>query len=151
MRFSIRPPNSERWEVPFDHPESSVNGPTEIVADFTAPFGITVFDTVNGKSIFDSSIGPLIFEDQYMQINTVIPSDYHLYGMGEKDKNTFSYDLSTRQRMTIWSAGQPVKENANLYGHQVHSICRHIFRHIFRHILRHFLDIFRQIFLDTYF
>lgn len=55
----------------------------------------------------------------FMQINTAIPLNYDLYGMGEKDKATFRYDLDIRHRMTIWSVGQNVKENANLYGHQV--------------------------------
>ena len=37
-------------------------------------------------------MGPLIFENQYMQMSTLLPKDYDFYGLGEADKEQI-FDL----------------------------------------------------------
>ena len=51
-----------------------------------------------------------------MQISTLLPDGYDVYGFGETERDSFKLDTKERKRHTIWSAGQPVKRDANLYG-----------------------------------
>ena len=108
---------------------------------------VAMFDD---EVILRTDVGPLLFENQYIQISTLLPEGYDFYGFGEADKArvrnlsgvpmdnsfrldrihpdrfltmdkaTFKRDIISRSRQTIWSAGQPVKPDANLYG-TVHS------------------------------
>ena len=71
-----------------------------------------------GDAIIRTDVGPLIFENQYLQMSTLLPEGYDFYGLGETDKATFRRDVENRSRQTIWSAGQPVVQGSNLYGHQ---------------------------------
>ena len=52
-------------------------------------------------------MGPLIFEDQFIQISTVLSTDY-FYGMGENPHSSFKRDFSTQQTSPIFPRDQPV-------------------------------------------
>ena len=41
---------------------------------------------------FDTSVGPLIFADQFLQISTRLPSRY-IYGFGEHEHRSFLHDI----------------------------------------------------------
>ena len=105
-----------RWQVPFDHPEELKEEPSD--AKLTFKHEPTLQAEFKGDKIIDL-IGPLLYEDQYMQFSTKLPAKYDFYGLGEADKAKFKLETKKRSRMTIWAAGQPVKPDANLYGQHV--------------------------------
>lgn len=105
-----------RWQVPFEHPAELTNMPSDAKIKFSHK--PTLQAEFKGDKIIDV-IGPLLFEDQYMQFSTKLPAKYDFYGLGEADKAQFKLETQKRTRMTIWAAGQPVKPNANLYGQHV--------------------------------
>ena len=105
-----------RWQVPFDHPAELTNMPSDAKIKFSHKPALQA--EFKGDKIIDV-IGPLLFEDQYMQFSTKLPAKYDFYGLGEADKAQFKLETQKRTRMTIWAAGQPVKPNANLYGQHV--------------------------------
>ena len=130
-RVTIKPADQARWEVPFDHPpiepSNDISHTSSVELTQGDNFGFRVSSYVNSDvgsvDIFKTDVGPLVFEEMFMQINTEIPEGYQIYGFGEKDQydeqGEFGFVSGRgRKRLTIWSAGQPVKSNANLYGHQ---------------------------------
>ena len=60
----------------------------------------------------------------FFKVSTKVPAGYTLYGFGEKHTLEFGWSVAPgeRKRKTIWSAGQPVIPDANLYGHQTFSL-----------------------------
>ena len=54
---------------------------------------------------WDSSIGPLIFEDQFIQISTQPPSSF-VYGFGEQEHKTFKHSLLAWEVLPIFTRDQ---------------------------------------------
>ena len=104
------------WEVPFNHPNRIIPDESrlELSRSVSAEFGLIA--KFENEIILKTDIGPLLFENQYMQISTLLPDGYDVYGFGETERDSFKLDTKERKRHTIWSAGQPVKRDANLYG-----------------------------------
>lgn len=42
---------------------------------------------------FDTSIGGLVIEDQFLQIATKLPNDTSLYGLGESEHHSFKHSM----------------------------------------------------------
>lgn len=53
---------------------------------------------------WDSSLGPLIFSDQFIQISTWLPSKY-IYGFGEHEHDSFLHKLKW-QRLGMFARGR---------------------------------------------
>ncbi|KAI8081129.1 alpha glucosidase [Thamnidium elegans] len=47
------------------------------------PFGFKVVRKSDKIAIFDTATLPIVFEDQYLEISTKVPSDANIYGFGE--------------------------------------------------------------------
>ncbi|KAI3415577.1 hypothetical protein GPALN_005181 [Globodera pallida] len=73
----------------------------------------------NGERIWDTSIGGLLFADQFLQIATYLPSDL-IYGFGENAHQQLNHDFSKYTTWGMFSRDQapyPFSPNsANLYG-----------------------------------
>lgn len=54
---------------------------------------------------WDSSVGPFIFEDQFIQISTQPPSSF-VYGFGEQEHKTFKHNLSAWEVLPIFTRDQ---------------------------------------------
>ncbi|KAI7854312.1 alpha glucosidase [Circinella umbellata] len=80
------------------------------------PFGFQVIRKSDKAIIFDTTDYPLVFEDQYLEITTAVPSDANIYGFGETTLPNFRRD-SIKNVTTIFArdAGCPFYEN--VYGH----------------------------------
>jgi alpha-glucosidase len=88
----------------------------DLVIGFTeSPFGFTVSRSSTGEVLFDTTGTALIFEEQYLRLQTWLPSEPNIYGLGEHI-DTFRLPADNYTR-TLWSRdsdGVPYGEN--LYG-----------------------------------
>jgi len=64
---------------------------------------LTVTAFVNNS--WDTSVGPFIFEDQYIQISTQPPSAY-VYGFGEHEHKSLKHNLSAWGVLPIFARRQ---------------------------------------------
>ncbi|CAG0890498.1 unnamed protein product [Darwinula stevensoni] len=95
LRFTIRDADRDRYEVPVP-----LNHDIQTRFDLTyavdmgddsigSPFHFSIRRQDTGTVVFDTSPGGLIYEDQFLQIVTELPSE-DLYGFGENgDKNVY--------------------------------------------------------------
>ncbi|KAF2193755.1 glycoside hydrolase family 31 protein [Zopfia rhizophila CBS 207.26] len=79
------------------------------------PFSFTVTRKENDEVLFDTSGTQLIFESQYVRLQTRLPNDPNLYGLGE---HSDSFRMTTRnyQRVMYNSESPFIPRNSNLYG-----------------------------------
>ncbi|KAF2452397.1 putative alpha-glucosidase [Lineolata rhizophorae] len=111
----------EAYRVPtsvFPRPESQDCSPEESDLEFDLvedPFSFSVKRRHSGEVLFDSSVAPLVFEDQYLRLRTALPEDPNLYGLGEHADN-FRLNTTNYTR-TLWSRDSyGIPEGTNLYG-----------------------------------
>ncbi|KAG0253564.1 hypothetical protein BG011_006309 [Mortierella polycephala] len=82
-----------------------------------SPFTFSITRVANDEVVFDSAVAgmdSLIYEDEYLEISSVLPDDANIYGLGEV-VTTFRRDpRGTRQ--TMWARDAPTPVNENLYG-----------------------------------
>ena len=91
-----------RYEPPVDFPRSTI-ATSEILSFTTASsddlFWFSVIRNSTNRKIFDTSLGGLIFSDQFIQLSTYLPSE-NMYGWGENAhqslKVSADYCYSTR-------------------------------------------------------
>ncbi|XP_078486588.1 sucrase-isomaltase, intestinal [Ciona intestinalis] len=129
LHFKLTDPSSQRWEIP----QAAVNIPTTISSDATNskvvvdvtddPFSIKVTRKDNNEVIFDSSVGPLIYSDQFLQISTSLPS-LNVYGFGEHNHKRYRHDLNWR-RWGIFTRDVAPVDDWNLYGHHTFYMALH--------------------------
>ncbi|XP_072477631.1 sucrase-isomaltase, intestinal [Notamacropus eugenii] len=126
LRFKITDPNNRRYEVPHQY----VTGFTQPAATNTNynievtdnPFSIKVIRKSNNQVLFDTSIGPLVYSDQYLQISTKLPSNY-FYGIGEHIHKRFRHDTYWKNWPIFTRDELPGDNNHNLYGQQTFFTC----------------------------
>ncbi|XP_022104698.1 maltase-glucoamylase, intestinal-like [Acanthaster planci] len=117
LRFKFYDPANKRFEVPLDMPQASGTKPARMmyhVAFTSDPFTLKITRKDTGTILWDTSLGPLIFSDQFLQITTTLPSS-NLYGFGENEHPSFRHNI----QWTSWgmfSRDQPPGGDANLYG-----------------------------------
>ena len=56
----------------------------------------------NEQLILDTSSGPIVLEDQYLQVSSILPSDFDYYGLGETDKKNFRYSSITKSKLSFF-------------------------------------------------
>ncbi|TSR87326.1 putative maltase-glucoamylase 2 [Bagarius yarrelli] len=126
LHFKITDANKARFEVPHEHIQSlssSVNGPLKYQFELLkSPFGVRVLRVSNKKVLFDTSIGPLVFADQYLQISAKLPSS-NIYGLGEHVHQQFRHDLNWRTWPIFTRDAFPNGGTHNLYGHYPFFMC----------------------------
>ncbi|ELT99258.1 hypothetical protein CAPTEDRAFT_104316, partial [Capitella teleta] len=65
--------------------------------------------------VFDTSLGGLVFSDQFIQISTYLNSA-NLYGFGEHEHHSFKHDMNF-VHWPMWAHDETVQTGVNLYGH----------------------------------
>ncbi|XP_072551280.1 sucrase-isomaltase, intestinal [Salminus brasiliensis] len=128
LRFKITDTDtdSDRFEVPHEHVQSltsSPNGPLNYELELVQnPFGVIVRRASNKKILFDTTMGPLVFDDQYLQLSAKLGSD-NIYGLGEHVHQNFRHDINWRTWPLFSRDSFPNGGTHNLYGHYPYFTC----------------------------
>ena len=116
LRIKIYP-NTTRYEVPIKiEPSSPVPEETKYQVTYSSDgtFSFKVIRKSNNQVIFDSSLGPLIVSEQYLQLAGNLPSD-KIYGFGEQEQPSFRHDVNWRT-WGMFARDHAPEGDANLYG-----------------------------------
>ncbi|XP_043558940.1 maltase-glucoamylase, intestinal [Chiloscyllium plagiosum] len=126
FRFKITDANKHRFEVPheiikpFDGP--AVPNPNYEVELAKNPFGILIRRKSTRTVLFDTTVAPLIFADQYLQITATLPS-HNIYGLGEHVHKHYRHDTNWKIWPIFTRDAFPNGEMTNLYGHHTFFMC----------------------------
>lgn len=104
-----------RYEVPIEVPPVTKKALNPIYGvDFSDnPFGVIVRRKGSQHVLLNTTVAPLMFADQFLQISTSLPS-FFLYGVGEHRASFLhSFDWNT---LTLWARDLAPTEFYNLYG-----------------------------------
>ncbi|RPB21000.1 hypothetical protein L211DRAFT_828647 [Terfezia boudieri ATCC MYA-4762] len=124
VRLKFTDPHNERYEVPHEIIHGPVKGPVApepplLRFNFTTspdPFKFQILRRSTGEVIFDTGDYPLIFEQQYIRLKTMLPPNANIYGLGEHS-GTFRFNTSENIIRTLWARDSPgIPYPSNLYG-----------------------------------
>uniref|UniRef100_A0A8C0UU31 Maltase-glucoamylase, intestinal-like n=1 Tax=Cyanistes caeruleus TaxID=156563 RepID=A0A8C0UU31_CYACU len=126
LRLQFTDPKKQQFEVPHDH-IGPFSGPATSDPKYRLkfqenPFGIQVIRASTGKVIFDTTIGPLVFSEQFLQISTRIPSS-NVYGLGEHLHRSFRHDLHWKTWPLFSRHAAPSASVENLAGVHAFFLC----------------------------
>ncbi|XP_033896341.3 lysosomal alpha-glucosidase [Acipenser ruthenus] len=115
LHFTLKDPVVKRYEVPLDVPqvEGQAATPLYTVEYSEEPFGIIIRRASNGRVLLNTTVAPLFFADQFLQISTSLASP-HISGLGEHLTN-LTIDLNWTT-VTFWNRDTAPHSDANLYG-----------------------------------
>ncbi|XP_072415319.1 lysosomal alpha-glucosidase [Chiloscyllium punctatum] len=115
LHIQINDSSNPRYEVPIDVPKATqkAKNPLYTVEYSVDPFGIIVKRRSTGTVLLNTTVAPLFFADQFLQISTLLPS-VHIYGLGEHRAGFLqSVQWNT---LTFWARDSVPREFVNLYG-----------------------------------
>ncbi|XP_064891214.1 lysosomal alpha-glucosidase isoform X2 [Columba livia] len=115
LRFSLRDPARQRYEVPLATPRVSGRAAATLygLRINPDPFGIVVYRQRGGRVLLNTTVAPLFFADQFLQISTSLPSCF-ISGLGEH--LTPLVLNMTWTRITLWNRDVAPVPHVNLYG-----------------------------------
>ncbi|XP_061557419.1 lysosomal alpha-glucosidase isoform X5 [Phycodurus eques] len=117
LRLTLKDPWSERYEVelPGGVPQGKSGSQDALytVAYKSKPFGFIVRRASNGRVIMNSTVAPLLFAEQYLQLSTTLASSL-VSGLGEH-YTSLLLDLNWTS-LTLWNRDMAPHAGANLYG-----------------------------------
>ncbi|XP_027701961.1 probable maltase-glucoamylase 2 [Vombatus ursinus] len=126
FHFKISDPDRKRYEVPHEHVQqldqkaaSNLSYRVEVTNN---PFGIKIRRTKNNKVLFDTSIGPLQYAEQYLQLSVQLPSHY-VYGFGEHVHQQYLHNMDWKTWPIFTRDAIPNDNMTNLYGAQTFFLC----------------------------
>lgn len=115
LHFTIKDPVNKRYEVPLETPHVLSRAPSPLYrVEFSEePFGVIVRRKLDGRVLLNTTVAPLFFADQFLQLSTSLPSQY-ITGLAE---HLSPLMLSTEwTRITLWNRDLAPSPGANLYG-----------------------------------
>ncbi|XP_066442877.1 lysosomal alpha-glucosidase-like [Eleutherodactylus coqui] len=115
LRFTIKDPIQKRYEVPIET-LCVASKPTDMQYDvkiIEEPFGLIISRKKNGQILLDTTVAPLLFADQFIQMSTSLASNF-IYGLGEH-LTSINLDLNWTT-LTFWNRDLIPRKDANLYG-----------------------------------
>ncbi|XP_072882266.1 lysosomal alpha-glucosidase-like [Hemitrygon akajei] len=115
LHFTLKDPMHKRYEVPFNVPKVTEKASTQLynVTFSSAPFGIIIQRKSNGLVLLNTTVAPLFYADQFLQISTSLATR-HITGLGEHMTNLI-LDVNWTH-LTFWNRDQSPGLNSNLYG-----------------------------------
>ncbi|XP_075413533.1 putative maltase-glucoamylase 2 [Tenrec ecaudatus] len=126
FHFKITDSSNKRYEVPHKNINSlaqtaNISSFSYHIAVVNEPFSVKITRTSNGKVLLDSSIGPLQFAQQYLQLSFRLPS-MNVYGLGEHVHQQYRHDMNWKTWPIFTRDAAPV-EGINLYGAHTFFLC----------------------------
>ena len=114
VRIRLLDAENERYEVPVpilegDDVEMNTEMPIVDVTD-----GKIKVSRSNGEVVFDTGAGPIIFEENFLQISSILTSDY-VYGLGETEHINFKLNTTWFQQ-GLFARDNFVEVGSNLWG-----------------------------------
>ncbi|XP_022435011.1 maltase-glucoamylase, intestinal isoform X2 [Delphinapterus leucas] len=126
FHFKFTDQNQDRYEVPHEHVQpfkgNAAASLTYKLEVSKQPFSIKVIRTSNNHVLFDSSIGPLLFADQFLQLSIRLPSA-NVYGLGEHVHQQYRHDMNWKTWPIFARDTIPKGDGTNLYGAQTFFLC----------------------------
>ncbi|XP_051252783.1 sucrase-isomaltase, intestinal [Dicentrarchus labrax] len=126
LRFKIYDAHKQRFEVPHEHINSLNSDPSSPISNTlevtNKPFGLTVRRKENQKVLFDTTMAPLVFADQYLQLSAKLPS-HNIYGLGEHVHRQYRHDTNWKTWPIFTRDAFPNGGTHNLYGHYPFFLC----------------------------
>ncbi|KAI9514722.1 hypothetical protein NQZ68_030911 [Dissostichus eleginoides] len=117
LHLTFKDPSSQRYEVklPAGVPQSPADTQDALyTTEYQAePFGFIVRRKSNGRVIMNTTVAPLLFADQYLQLSTTLASSL-VSGLGEH-YTPLLLDLNWTS-VTLWNRDLAPHADANLYG-----------------------------------
>ncbi|CAL8074591.1 unnamed protein product [Orchesella dallaii] len=114
VRIKITDAQSPRFEVPLDYVTTEKKSQNQNYVVKQRRDGIQVFRKNTQFPLFDSTVAPLIYSDQFLQITTSLVSSY-LYGIGETVESLHKGGGDWK-RYVLFNRDQIPGINRNLYG-----------------------------------
>ncbi|VDK18657.1 unnamed protein product [Anisakis simplex] len=106
--LNVRIGPSGRFEPPISIPRAHVNTGESFVVEQSDQFGVFSFKVTRkstGTMIWDTSIGGMLFADQYIQIAAFIGSS-EIYGIGENTQQSLKHNLTIYSTWPMFARGQ---------------------------------------------
>ncbi|KAK2899547.1 sucrase-isomaltase, intestinal-like [Channa argus] len=126
LRFKIYDAHSQRFEVHHEHVRgvgSDSSSPISTTLEITQKsFGLIIRRKENKKVLFDTTLAPLVFADQYLQLSAKLPSA-NIYGLGEHVHRQYRHDMNWRTWPIFTRDALPNGNTNNLYGHYPFFLC----------------------------
>ncbi|XP_036904943.1 maltase-glucoamylase, intestinal [Sturnira hondurensis] len=126
FHFKLTDQNNGRYEVPHEHVQAfkgtAASSRAYAVEVSKQPFSIKVTRRSNNRVLFDSSIGPLLFADQFLQLSIRLPST-NVYGLGEHVHRRYRHDMNWKTWPIFARDTPPNGDGTNLYGAQTFFLC----------------------------
>nr|XP_033486358.1 maltase-glucoamylase, intestinal [Epinephelus lanceolatus] len=126
LHFKIYDAHRRRFEVPHEHINSLNSNPSSPISNTLEmthkPFGLTVRRKENKKVLFDTTMAPLVFADQYLQLSAKLPS-HNIYGLGEHVHRQYRHDTNWKTWPIFTRDAFPNGGTHNLYGHYPFFLC----------------------------
>ncbi|XP_006887298.1 PREDICTED: maltase-glucoamylase, intestinal-like [Elephantulus edwardii] len=126
FHFKLTDRSKARYEVPHEHVQpfrgSAASSRNYLVEVSKQPFSIKVTRRSNSRVLFDSSIGPLLFADQFLQLSIRLPSA-NVYGLGEHVHQEYRHSMDWKTWSIFARDTTPNGDGTNLYGAQTFFLC----------------------------
>ncbi|KAJ8251633.1 hypothetical protein GJAV_G00223460 [Gymnothorax javanicus] len=117
LHLTLKDPAHPRYEVPLFGARTLKNPKSQATLysiEFNPdPFGFIIRRKSTGRVLMNTTVAPLLFADQYLQLSTALPSSL-LSGLGEH-YTPLTLDLNWTS-LTLWNKDMPPHRDANLYG-----------------------------------
>uniref|UniRef100_H3CS37 Alpha glucosidase 2 n=1 Tax=Tetraodon nigroviridis TaxID=99883 RepID=H3CS37_TETNG len=115
LHVKITDPSNPRFEVPISVPAATkkAESPDYLVEVSRQPFGLVVRRRSSGVVLLNTTVAPLFYADQFLQMSTSLPSPF-VYGLAEH-RSSFLQEVRWNT-LSLWARDVPPMEQANLYG-----------------------------------
>ncbi|KAE9546267.1 hypothetical protein FO519_010521, partial [Halicephalobus sp. NKZ332] len=120
----ISPDNTQRYRPPVPINDSvtiNTNDKLQVKSSNTSIFSFSVYRTSDNENLFDTSLGGLLFADQYIQLSALLSTN-QIFGFGENVHKTLMHDLSKYRTWGMFSrdAGPDAVTDTTLNYYGVH-------------------------------
>ncbi|XP_021568327.1 putative maltase-glucoamylase-like protein FLJ16351 [Carlito syrichta] len=127
FHFKITDFNNKRYEIPSEviksrNETADASNLSYYLEVINKPFSIKIMRTSNKRVLLDTSIGPLQFAQQYLQLSFRLPSA-NVYGLGEHVHQQYRHDMTWKTWPIFTRDATPTGDLINLYGAHTFFLC----------------------------